>query len=208
MANVATVLSFASAAIALRGARRSVDWAALRATTAGTLLGGVPAGVVLLAWLHANVVMALRLLLGLVVIGCAIVVLLRSEPLARRSSRASFGVIGVLSGLLGGLFSASGPPLVWQFYRQPMDIDAVRDTLVAILAAGASLRLAMVVASGQFGRQSLALCAMAVPLAIAITWWMRLHPPAWRRETVLKIVCTLLVVTGAGLVGPALRALL
>ena len=205
-ANVATVLSLASAAIALRSARRLVDWRALRATVTGTVVG-VPVGVTLLAWLTSNVVMALRLLLGLVVIACAIVVLVRSTPLAQRSPPASFGAIGLLSGVLGGLFSASGPPLVYQFYRQPMDVDAVRDTLIAVLASGAALRLAMVVGSGQFSLRSLGLSALSVPLAMAITWRLRRHPPPWPREVVLKIVCALLVVTGIGLIGPALAAL-
>ena len=207
VANVATVLSLASAVVALRGPHKAVDWAALRATAVGTLIG-VPSGVALLAWLDANVVMALRLLLGLVVIACAVIVLRRAAPLAQRSSRASFGAICVLSGLLGGLFSASGPPLVWQFYRQPLALEAVRDTLVATLAAGALLRLVMVAGSGRFGSRSLALGAMAVPLSMAITWWMRARPPAWSRATVLKLVCALLIATGLGLVLPAAHALL
>ena len=206
VANVATVLSLASAAVALRGPHKAVDWPALRATAVGTVVG-VPAGVFLLSWLQSNVVMGLRLLLGMVVIACALVVLRRAEPLARRASNASFHAIGVLSGLLGGLFSAAGPPLVWQFYRQPMALEAVRDTLVATLAAGAVLRLAMVVGSGRFGARSLLLSALALPLAVAVTWWMRKHPPAWSRAAVLKLVCALLVVTGAGLVGPAVQAL-
>ena len=176
-------------------------------TVAGSVVG-VPLGVALLAWLNANVVMLLRLLLGLVVIGCAVVVLLRAEPLAQRSSAGSFGVVGLLSGVLGGLFSASGPPLVWQFYRQPMDIDSVRDTLVAVLAAGGAMRLAMVVGSGQFTGRSLGLSVVAVPLAMGLTWWLRRHPPPWRREAVLRIVCGLLGVTGVGLAGPALRVLI
>jgi uncharacterized protein len=142
------------------------------------------------------------------VIACAIVVLRRAAPLVQRSSRASFAAIGVLSGLLGGLFSASGPPLVWQFYRQPLALEAVRDTLVATLAAGSLLRLAMVVGSGRFSARSLLLSVLAVPLSMAITWWMRSHPPAWSRAAILKLVCALLSVTGLGLVLPAAHALL
>ena len=49
---------------------------------------------------------------------------------------------------------------------------------------------------------------MSLPVAIGLTWWMRRHPPQWPRETVLKIVCGLLLVTGAGLIGPAVGALM
>src|SRR4051812_23637476 len=132
VANVATILSLVSAAVALRSARRSLDWSMLRATALGSALG-VAAGVALLGWLQANVVVVLRLLLGLTVAGCAMVVLLQAAAARQRSAPWSFGLIGVLSGFLGGLFSASGPPLVYHFYRQPLSLEAVRDTLVAAL---------------------------------------------------------------------------
>jgi uncharacterized protein len=207
VANVATVISLSTAVVALRGAHGSLDKAIVRNTIGGSVFG-VAAGVALLAWLSANVVMLLRLLLGVVVIACAVVVLVRTHPLAQRSSRWSFRRFGFLSGVLGGLFSASGPPLVYQFYRQPLALDTVRDTLVASLAAGGVIRLVMVVASGQFSRQSLWLCALSVPLAMGITWRVRRHPPGWRRETVLKVVCALLVVTGVGLIAPAVQGLI
>jgi uncharacterized membrane protein YfcA len=207
VANVATVLSLASAAIALRGTRHSLDWTILRSTVTGSVFG-IAVGVALLAWLNANVVMVLRLLLGVVVIACAVVVLVRAQPLVQRSPKTTFHATGFVSGLLGGLFSASGPPLVYQFYRQPLSMVTVRDTLVATLAAGSLIRLAMVVPSGQFSLRALLLSAFAVPVAMGLTWWLKRHPPAWRRETVLKIVCALLVFTGVGLIGPAVRGLI
>lgn len=206
VANVATVLSLSTAAIALRGTHKSLDWPMMRGTVAGSVFG-VAAGVALLAWLSANVVMLLRLLLGLVVIACAVIVLVRTRPRPQRSSNASFHAFGFLSGVLGGLFSASGPPLVYQFYRQPLPLDTMRDTLMASLAAGGLMRLVMVTASGQFSLRSLWLCAIAIPLSMSVTWWVRRRPPRWDRAVVLKIVCVLLTITGAGLVGPALQSL-
>lgn len=205
VANVATVLSLANAFVALRGPKRHVDLAIVRHTAAGTVVG-VGLGVALLGWLSANAVMGLKLLLGVVVIACAIVVLKQVEPLPQRSSRATFGWTGLLSGVLGGLFSASGPPLVYQFYRQPISLDAVRDTLVATFVVGGVLRLALVIPTGQFSATSLMLCVLGVPLAMAITWWMKRHPPAWPRAAVLKLVCLLLVLTGIGLIAPVLTA--
>ena len=205
-ANVATVLGLANGFVALRGRARSLDWSALRQTASGTVFG-VAAGVFLLAWLSGNAVLVLRLLLGVVVIGCALLVLRPVHALQRPSSRVSFFVTGVLSGVLGGLFSASGPPLVYQFYRQPMALDAVRDTLVALLAVGSALRLSMVVGSGQFSMTSVALSAVAVPVVLGVAAWMKRHPPQWDRTIVLRLVSVLLVFTGIGLMAPALQAL-
>src|SRR3712207_9242406 len=63
--------------------------------------------------------------------------------------------------------------LVYQFYRQPMSLDAVRDTLVVTLAAGSLIRLGMVVPAGQFSLHALLLSVLSVPLAMGLTWWMR-----------------------------------
>lgn len=206
VANVATVLALVNAMVALRGTRRSIDWPMLRATAVGTVIG-VPAGVTALTWLNANVVSGLRLLLGVVVIACAVVVLRQGQPLAQRSSRASFHATGLLSGLLAGMFSAAGPPLVYQFYRQPMALAALRDTLIATLAVGSALRLAVVVPGGQFSARSLTLSLLAAPLVIVVSAWLRRYPPRWPRAHVLKAVFALLLFTGLGLIGPALRSI-
>lgn len=206
VANVATVLSLVNAIMVLRTAHKSLDWPMLRGTVWGSVVG-VSAGVALLGWLDAGLVVVLRLLLGVVIIACAMVVLMRTKPLPRRSSNASFGGFGLLSGLLGGLFSASGPPLVYQFYRQPIGLDTVRDTLTGALAVSTLLRLLLVVPSGQFSARALMLCAFALPLTMTITWWFQRHPPGWSRAAVLKLVCGLLLVTGSGLVVPAARTI-
>lgn len=207
VANVATVLSLATAAIALRGQRRLVDMAMLRGTVAGMLVG-VAGGVVLLGWLSANVVLVLRVLLGVTVMGCAVSVLLQGSALTQRSSMAAFGFWGAMSGLLGGLFAASGPPLVWQLYRQPLGLEVLRGTLVAALAASSVMRLALVVPSGQFSAHAVQLSLMAVPLVVVVTWLLQRFPPGWSRRGVLRLVCALLLLTGVGLVLPALKILL
>lgn len=73
--------------------------------------------------------------------------------LRERSSATSFRTWGVVSGLLTGLFSTGGPPLVYHLYRQPMPLRTVRDTLAATLAASSLMRLTMVLGTGLFQRQ-------------------------------------------------------
>lgn len=197
------LLALANALVALRRSGRTLDVPAFRDTAIGSAVG-ILAGVLLVGWLSANVTLVLRVLLGLTVLACAIVVLLQAAALRERSSAASFRSWGVISGLLTGLFSTGGPPLVYHLYRQPMPLRTVRDTLVATLAASSLMRLAMVLGTGQFSANALKLCLLAAPLVFALSWWLERHPPGWSQPTVLKLVCALLLLTGVGLLVPAL----
>lgn len=203
LANVATVLALANALVALRGADRQLDGPALRDLTLGGL-AGILLGVLLLGWLSLNVTLLLRMLLGLTVMACAVIVLLQTAALRERSSANSFRLWGALAGLLTGLFATGGPPLVYHFYRQPMALKTVRDTLVATLALSSLLRLAVVVPAGQFSANALKLSLLAAPLVFGLSWWLERHPPGWSRRAVLRLVCALLLLTGVGLFVPAL----
>jgi len=201
--NAANLLSLVQAWAALRGgARKSVDLQVLRDTMSGSVVG-VAAGVILLGWLSGSVVEMLRLLLGLTILACAGLLLLQARPRAQRSPQWVFRAVGMVSGLMSGLFSTSGPPLVYHFYRQPMTPVSVRHTLVACFAFSSLVRLAMVVPSGQFGLNALYLSLFAAPLVIGVTHWVRRRPPAWSPRVVRAVVCTLLVVAGLALAGPS-----
>jgi uncharacterized membrane protein YfcA len=204
--NVATILGIISVGTALYGRRAALEWAILRPTAWG-LVAGTAAGVVLLAWLSATVVGLLQLLLGITIIACAAVVYLRTDPLPAVSSRTAFALYGVLSGLLGGLFAATGPPLVYHYYRQPLAVVVIRETLVAAIGLAAVLRLVMVLAGGQFSSLSVLLSVLGAPLAMGVSWWLRRHPPGWQRASVLRVVCVLLILAGISLIVPALRSL-
>jgi hypothetical protein len=207
LANVATVLALANAAMALRGSARTLDFAAFRDIAIGSALG-VATGLLLLDWLSANTVIALRLLLGLTVIACAVVVLLEAAALRTRSGAHVFRGYGLLSGVLGGLFAAGGPPLVYHLYRQPLPLRTIRDTLMATLAASSLFRLLVVVPTGQFSANAGRLCLLAAPVVFGLSWWLERHPPGWARPRILKLVCALLLFTGAGLALPAAQQLL
>lgn len=203
LANVATVLALANALVALRSPGRAMDVPAFRDVSLGGM-AGILLGVLLLGWLSVNVTQLLRVLLGLTVIACAVVVLMEKAVLRERSSAGSFRLWGAISGLLTGLFATGGPPPVYHFYRQPMALKSVRDTLVATLAASSLLRLVMVVPAGQFSTNALKLCLLAAPLVFGLSWWLERHPPGWSRLAVLRLVCTLLLLTGLGLIVPVL----
>lgn len=205
-ANVASVLTLVQAVVVLKGSRQSLDLQALRDTSLGSGIG-VVIGVALLGWLSGNIVLMLRFLLGLTILVCAATMLARVTPLRERSSHGAFRAFGLVSGVMSGLFSSAGPPLVYQFYRQPMGPVAIRQTLVTIFGFNALLRLMLVVPTGQFSVSAIWLSLLAMPLVLALTWLVKRHPPNWSPRTVRAIVCALLVSAGLGLVMPAVVSL-
>lgn len=101
----------------------------------------------------------LKLALGLVIIISSIQLAMQPALLKIRSSTGSFVFFGAAAGLMGNCFR---PPLVYHFYRQPLSAAKIRETLVAIFAVNAVIRLAMVAAAGDMPHSGF--------------WWAALRP--------------------------------
>ncbi|QDD65981.1 sulfite exporter TauE/SafE family protein [Herbaspirillum seropedicae] len=201
-ANVVTVMVLANAAVIVRGAPGLPR--ALILPSFGSSLIGVGLGACLLAWLSDHAIGVLRLALGLAILACSLLLVLRTRVRERLSSAPVFAFFGVLSGVMGGVFASAGPPMVFHLYRQPLDRVVVRDTLVLLFAVNAVLRLVIVLAQGRFDAASLSLSLEALPVVLGVTWLARRYPPQWSPLTVRRIVFLLLLVAGGSLVAPAL----
>ncbi len=175
-------------------------------TLAASLLG-VGLGVALLSLLSRGWLPALQGLLALTILIASADLLVRPAPAAQLASRRRFAGFGLLSGLLGGLFSTAGPPLVYHFYRQPLPLERIRDALVTVFAVNAVLRLGLFGASGQLDAQVLWLSLEALPLVWLITHVMAGRPPPASPTTVRHLVCLLLVGVALSLAASAWRAL-
>ena len=76
---------------------------------------------------------------------------------------------GALGGFFGGLFSISGPPVVYQFYRQPVPAATLRLTLVALFSLTSMGRLAVVAENatrGTYPRRQLEFLAPEGPFKV------------------------------------------
>jgi hypothetical protein len=146
----------------------------------------------------------LRLLLGISVVLCALLLWHAGEPLKTVSPRSAFVVAGGISGLLGGMFSAPGPPLVYLMYRQPLAHARIQESLILFFGIGALLRLALVVPAGQFSIGAAQLAAESMPVVFVVTSFAASRPPPLPLKLLKAIVCLLLVATGAGMIGAAL----
>lgn len=200
--NVVSILTLVNLAVMLRAGLPAFDWRTFAPTAVASLLG-VGLGVALLTWMSDNVVQGLRALLGATIVLAA--VLLVAQPRTRKqlSGRASFAFTGLLSGVMGGVFSTSGPPLVFHYYRQPLPLAQVRAALLLVFAANSALRLVMLGAAGRITHHTLWMSLEAAPVVLLVSWLALRRPPPWSADTLKRIAGALLVVVGVSLLGPA-----
>lgn len=181
---------------------RQVD----RASFGWTMLAAVPGlivGFLLLGWLAGSAIIVLKLLLGLVITGAAIQTAMSRHPLTRRSPPAGFAATGFSGAIMGGLFATSGPPIIWQYYRQPFTLDTIRTSLVAIFFATQIVRMSLVGASGHFTGQFFIATLGAAPAVLGATWLARHYPPAASPAQIRRIALILLALSGIALLVPA-----
>jgi hypothetical protein len=114
---------------------------------------------------------------------------------------------GTASGLLGGMFSAPGPPLVYLLYRQPWPIARIQESLILFFGIVALLRLALVVPTGEFSLGALRLAAEAIPVVLVVSAVAAGRRAPLSPNLLRNLVCVLLVGTRAGMVAAAASAL-
>ena len=207
-ANAATLLGLFNAWSYVRLHRFKPPWKLLRPALVTSQIG-VVAGLLLLGWLsHGTGLEWLRGILGLCIVACAVLLVLQTRPLAEPSPPRALAVAGGLSGIMGGLFSASGPPLVYHMYRQPMDPLLIRACLVVIFASNSGVRLLLVLGAGQMSLRSVLLAACAAPVVYVVGRFNYRYPVKMSPRNLRRFVAVLLLVAGGSLLFSAGRALL
>lgn len=204
-ANAATVLTLVNAALYFRWHRLRPEWRIVRPAILPSLLG-VGVGVMMLTWLSGNAAQWLRGLLGVAILACAVGLLVESKPRATVSGRGVFAFVGAISGLMGGLFSSAGPPLVYHLYRQPAPREVIQQCLFLMFAINQVLRLALVAGSGHFSARSALLSATAIPAVFGVTWLQRRYMPPVGIVATRRVVSGLLILAGGSLVASVLAA--
>jgi hypothetical protein len=198
VANVSSILTLINAFVLLR------RWPQLEpkllAVTLCSSLLGVIIGVELLCLLGRHERDLLQLVLGATIVVCSFLLVVQARHLERLSGWISFSGFAGLSGVMGGLFSSAGPPLVYQLYRQPLAVQVVRDTLIVVFALNALLRLSMQAYIGRLEVQAGYLALEAAPVVFSLSWYMRRRPPAIKAQTLRIGVFVLLLLAGVSLV--------
>jgi len=162
----------------------------------------------LLEWLADTRADLLRVILGLVIVVSSLQLARKPQPLTRQSGDGSLLFFGGLAGLMGGMFSTAGPPLVYHLYRQPMPQVRVRETLVTVFALNAVFRIGLVGLSGDLPPASTLSGLLAAPAVMGATYAARRWPPPIAPATMRRIVFVLLFLSGLSLGAPAVLRLL
>lgn len=196
--NAVSFMAVVNAASFLHRRRPLKVYPAMKTAVMASMVGSF-IGMGILTYLAANAVHLLRTLLGLIIIGCALLLWRMAKPHEHTSPPRVFAAVGVVSGVLGGMFSASGPPLVYVVYRQPWPLERIQESLIFAFGIGAVLRISVLGVAGQISLQSLLLAAEAIPVVLLVTWFTAKRKLPVSREVLKHIVCGLLIAAGFGM---------
>jgi uncharacterized protein len=183
----------------LRAAAAACDWRAVRRLLPG-LLTGVPAGLLMLTELPANPV---RLAIGAVIAG-SVWLLWRGVRLPPDPSRlVSFGV-GVVSGIVSGLASMGGPPVVVYLLALGHTTARVRATAIVFFMLSGCVSFVPMAARGLISRDILIWAAASLPVLFGGSrigsWAFHKARPRHHRMVALVVLSALAVL----LIGRAL----
>jgi len=149
----------------LRDAWTLCDWGTVRALLPGLVLG-VPVGFAILTALPANPV---RLAIGLI-IAFSVVLLHRGARLPPRPSRLLTTGVGLGAGIISGLASMGGPPIIVYLMALGHDARRMRATAVVYFMLAGCVSMLPMAARGLITRDTLIWDAASVPVLFGGSW--------------------------------------
>ncbi|MBI5040558.1 MAG: sulfite exporter TauE/SafE family protein [Gammaproteobacteria bacterium] len=201
-AAVISMISLVTGSWVLSQHPSNIQWRSVAWTVAG-LIPAVGLGLALLAHLDTQLPGLLRRLLGLVILSAGLLLMLRPHPHAQPSGRLTTLLSGIAGGLLGGLFSTAGPPVVFHLYRQPWTLSAIRSTLLAIFVISTLVRIGWQSTRGELHWPMIEVALYCtLPVLLAAHWGAHIAPRI-APQRMRQLAFGLLALSGIGLLLPA-----
>lgn len=186
--------------VGLRPAWRSCDWRAVRGLSPGLVLG-IPIGVAILTAFRAD---AVRFVIGGVILA-SVLLLWRGFRLPPHPSRVLTAAVGLVAGVMSGLASMGGPPIVVYLIALSHRATVVRASSIVYFMFAALLSLLLMVWKGLIDREILLWSLASVPVLIAGNyagnWGFSRSAPHHHRITALvtlSVLALLLIAKGLG----------
>jgi len=149
----------------LREAAKACDWRAVGMLAPGLVLG-IPIGLLMLTELPPNPV---RLMIALI-IAFSVALLYRGARLPPNPSRIVTGSVGLLSGVINGLASMGGPPVMLYLMALGHTASRVRATAIVYFLLAGCVSLVPMAARGLITRDILVWSAASLPVLFGGSW--------------------------------------
>ncbi|MFT5709293.1 MAG: putative membrane protein YfcA [Oceanospirillaceae bacterium] len=196
---IISAVSVFNSCFVLKGEYRTFDYSFAAKTCVG-IFPGLIIGLLLLNYMSASFGELLQLLLGLTIIITGVLIILKPEPFESGSKGWAFGLAGVASGLLAGLFGMGGPALVYLYYRQPLSLKTIRLSLLCVFFVCSISRITMVGFQGGLTWDMLWFSLLCMPVVMTFSWLGKHYPPPLSASNMRRMAFTLLIVIGLGLI--------
>ena len=89
-----------------------------------------------------------------------------------------------------------GPPLVYLFYRQPIELKTIRLCLLSVFFISSVSRITMVGFQGGLSLNMLYFSLLCMPVVMAFSWVGKHFPPPLSATNMRRVAFTLLIVIG------------
>lgn len=198
-------ISFIAAVISLTGLTNvtlavyknhsHIHWKIVRTVMIG-FVPAVFAGIFLLYYLDKASTQLLQLILGVVIVLGGVLLILKPHPKEGKPSPFFSLVAGTASGIMGGLFSTSAPPLIFYLYKQSLAIKVIRSTLLMIFMIGSVIRISTITLQGNITQEILLFALYSLPVVFLFTWLGKKYPPHLSDINMRRAAFGLLIVLG------------
>jgi len=195
---VISLVTLANGVFAIKGNMKAINRRAVASTCVG-IIPGLVIGLWVLDYMSSESAALLQTLLGITIILGGLMIMLKPTPIEKPSGQGAFGASGVAAGILAGMFSMAGPPLVYQFYRQPFEMISIRLSLLTIFLTSSLARTIMVGIQGDLTLDMFTFSAICLPVVAAFTWLGRKFPPPVSNINLRRIAFGLLILIGISL---------
>lgn len=200
---VVTIVTLANAGLLLIRSGFRVRWRKV----IPVLVACIPTvylGVVLLDVLNEHGQDVLRILLSLTIVVSSLSLIYNPRPRSHESGNTSFVIYGSAAGILGGMFAATGPPLIFHFYRQPLPIWIIRDSLLMIFLTVAIVRIVFLMSENMLPVDAAIQAVIALPVVLIFSFLGDKLPMPFDDRTSRRFAFLLLTVAGVAVSLPVL----
>jgi uncharacterized membrane protein YfcA len=183
----------------VRASWRKISWRGVLVIFVG-VAAGVPIGTSLLRWGEARV---LLVALGVFLVAVGLVFLATHTPRRREIRSWIAALVGLISGILTGLFGTGGPPLIFYYQFSGADKAAFRGNLMAIFLLMTTVRVPSYAAFGLITGPRLWSALLVLPaVVLGAVIGNRIHLRI-EESTFRRLVSTALIIIGLLLLIPA-----